>query len=62
MAMSGSRLCGAVTYEITGSLKFMGNCHCSSCRKSHGAAFATWGIINPDQFRWLSGEEHVQRW
>jgi hypothetical protein len=30
------------------------------CRKAHGAAFATWGIINPDQFRWTSGEELVQ--
>ncbi|GAB2607166.1 GFA family protein [Ramlibacter solisilvae] len=60
MAMRGSCLCGAVSYEITGSFKFMGNCHCSMCRKSHGAAFATWGIISPDQFRWLSGEDLVQ--
>ena len=60
MALTGGCLCGAVTYEITGALKFMGNCHCSMCRKSHGAAFATWGIIDPAQFRWTAGEEHVQ--
>jgi len=60
MAITGSCLCGAVSYEITGSFKFMGNCHCSMCRKSHGAAFATWGIIDPDQFRWTSGKEFVQ--
>ena len=60
MAITGSCLCGAVSYEITGPFNFIGNCHCSMCRKSHGAAFATWGIINPNQFRWTSGEEFVQ--
>ena len=60
MAMSGSCLCGSVTYEIAGALKFIGHCHCSMCRKSHGAAFATWGIVDPGQFRWTSGAEHVE--
>jgi len=60
MVIKGSCLCGAVSYEITGSFKVMGNWHCSICRKSHGAAFATWGIIDSDQFRWTSGEEYVQ--
>lgn len=60
MKMTGSCLCGAVRYEITGAFKSIGNCHCSMCRKSHGAAFATWGLIDPDQFRWTSGEASVQ--
>ena len=60
MAIRGSCLCGVVSYEITGSFKVIGHCHCSTCRKSHGAAFATWGIINPDQFRWTSGVEFVE--
>lgn len=62
MAVRGSCLCGAVTYEVTGPLTFMGNCHCSMCRKSHGAAFATWGIVDPDRFRWTSGEDQVRRY
>ena len=60
MALSGSCLCGSVRYEVAGSLRFLGNCHCSRCRKAHGAAFATWGILDPDQFRWTSGAEFVQ--
>lgn len=60
MAIRGSCLCGVVSYEITGSLERMGHCHCSMCRKSHGAAFATWAIINPDQFRWTSGMEFIK--
>ena len=62
MSVKGSCLCGSVVYEVTGPLKFMGNCHCSICRKSHGAAYATWGIISPEQFRWISGEEFVQHY
>jgi hypothetical protein len=60
VAIRGSCLCGAVIYEITGSLGATGHCHCSKCRKSHGAAFATWAIVNPDQFRWTSGVEFVE--
>jgi hypothetical protein len=55
--MRGSCLCGAVTYEISGSFKVMGNCHCSICRKANGAAFVTWGIVHRSQFRWTAGEE-----
>jgi hypothetical protein len=32
------------------------------CRKSHGAAFVTWVLINPDQFRWTSGVEFVKEY
>jgi hypothetical protein len=32
------------------------------CRKSHGAAFATWASVYPDQFRWTSGVEFVERY
>lgn len=62
MAIRGSCLCKTVTYEITGAFQVIGNCHCSRCRKSHGAAFATWGILAPGQFRWTSGEESVERY
>jgi len=60
MTLRGSCLCGAVTYEVTDSFEFVGNCHCSMCRKSHGAAFVTWGIVGPGHFRWVAGEDMVQ--
>ena len=58
--LRGSCLCGAVRYEVTGDLLFMGHCHCSRCRKAHGAAYVTWGGIRPKEFRWVSGENLVQ--
>lgn len=62
MAIKGSCLCGTVRYEISGAFLFTGNCHCSVCRKAHGAAFVTWGIINPEQFRWTGGQEFIEEY
>lgn len=62
MAIGGSCLCGAVRYEITGPLNGAGHCHCSMCRKAHGAAFATWTFIDPAQFRWTAGTGDVGRY
>jgi len=38
-AVRGSCLCGAVQFELVGPLLRPLNCHCSLCRKQHGAAF-----------------------
>lgn len=57
MLIIGACLCGGVRYEIAGPLRDAGNCHCSMCRKAHGAAFATYANVDPETFRWVSGEE-----
>ena len=35
----GSCLCGQVRFELTGPAQFINHCHCSMCRKVHGAAY-----------------------
>lgn len=62
MAITGGCQCGAVRYEITGAFRAAGHCHCSMCRKSHGAAFVSWAHIDPEQFRWTSGADQVARY
>lgn len=62
MTISGSCLCRAVQYEIQGELADSGNCHCSMCRKQHGSAFATYATVDPDRFRWNSGEDDIARY
>jgi len=54
-------LCGAVTWDIGGPLEFMHHCHCSRCRKSHGAGFATYVGGPADGLR-LRGRERIVRW
>lgn len=56
MTHKGSCLCGRVTYEIHGDLLDVLNCHCSMCRKFHGAAFRTRAAVRAADFHWLSGE------
>ena len=36
----GSCLCGGITYRIDGELSDFGYCHCRSCRKASGTAYA----------------------
>lgn len=60
MAVKGGCLCGKVRYEISGPLFNVDHCHCSMCRRQHGAAFSTYADFNPGDFRWSSGEELVK--
>ncbi len=56
----GSCFCGKVRYRYQGALGPMTNCHCTDCRKSHAAAFATYIDAKKQGFAFLQGEEHLQ--
>ena len=55
----GRCLCGSLRYEADPPFQFMVHCHCSMCRKHHGASFATLVTVPPAAFRWHSGEANV---
>ena len=40
----------------------MGHCHCSMCRKFHGAAFASYAEVSRANFSWLAGEQLLQEY
>jgi len=54
MAINGGCLCGSVTYEIDESPVVAMHCHCSICRRAHGATFGSFAVIPKDKFRWTS--------
>src|ERR1700733_6039720 len=58
----GSCLCGEVAYEIDGELTDLVHCHCLMCRKTHSAAFGTYGSVPRGAFRFVRGEENVVRY
>lgn len=60
-SVTGSCFCGAVTFEIELPTLFCGHCHCSMCRRPHGAGFVTWTGVPPERFTVASGEEHIVR-
>jgi hypothetical protein len=55
--LQGGCLCGGIRYAISGPITEVSNCHCSMCRRFHGAAFATYGKVAAEHFRWLSGQD-----
>jgi hypothetical protein len=42
--ITGGCQCGAVRYALAGPASEVLHCHCSMCRKAHGALFASFGI------------------
>ncbi len=60
--ITGSCLCGTVSWQLDGALDEMSHCHCSMCRKAHAAPFATYVDTERDNFRWLSGEDSISEY
>lgn len=56
----GSCGCGAVRYEVTTPFVEMHNCHCGRCRKTHGAAYATFAQTAVDGVRVTQGEAQIR--
>jgi hypothetical protein len=56
---SGSCMCGGVRYDVTGKVGPIANCHCSTCQKAQGTAFATNAPVRKKYFRLLSGGDLV---
>lgn len=52
--------CGAVRYRVEGDVHDYSHCHCSQCRRLHGAAFASFAGVRRDDFRLLSGADMIR--
>jgi hypothetical protein len=59
--ISGSCLCGAVTFECEDQFEQFHLCHCIQCQKATGSAHASNLFTSPDNIKWLSGESLVKR-
>ncbi len=57
----GSCFCGSLRFSIRLPTLFCVHCHCSMCRRAHGAGFVTWISVPREQFRIESGGEHLSR-
>ncbi len=65
---SGSCLCGAVRFTVTGALKAPDACHCSQCRRVSGHVWASTdvpddrlAVAGADNLRWFRSSEKVKR-
>ena len=65
---TGSCLCGAVRFEVTGTLHPPDACHCSQCRKQSGHFWASTDVPRAaltlhgaDKLTWFRSSEKVRR-
>jgi len=58
--LTGSCLCNAIQFEIDQFQPEAAHCHCSMCRKFHGALFATYGSVKKAHFRWVTGKDELK--
>ncbi len=58
--IKGSCLCGRCGYEAEEAFFEVLHCHCSICRKIHGAAFATYGGVSVDTFKWVCDLDNLK--
>ncbi len=59
--LAGGCQCGAVRYEVRAPTVDLYHCHCSMCRKVHGAAFATYGIAPKEAVVFTQGEDNLSQ-
>ncbi len=57
---SGSCLCGAVAFEVSGPFDAFFLCHCGRCQKDTGSAHAANLFSMTAKLVWLKGEDHVK--
>ncbi|AQA17148.1 hypothetical protein BST95_01865 [Halioglobus japonicus] len=52
--------CKRVQYRIDGDIRDFSHCHCSQCRRLHGAAFASFAGVRRADFSYDSGESDLK--
>jgi hypothetical protein len=57
LQLSGSCLCGSISYEISGESMHFYHCHCRRCRKATGTGHASNIIMRPSSAAWTAGEQ-----
>jgi hypothetical protein len=58
--VTGRCLCGSVKFELTLPSKWCAHCHCSLCRRAHGAGYVTWAGFESDHFFLKKGDHHLK--
>ena len=58
--IEGRCFCGRIRFELMPPVGACVHCHCSMCRRMHGAAYVTWIELPTEQLEIVEGREHVR--
>jgi hypothetical protein len=57
--LAGGCFCGAVRYAVADAFLYAGNCHCSNCRRTTGAAFKPFAGIEREKLVLTDGADRL---
>ena len=57
--ITGSCICGDVSFEVADDFMAFKLCHCDYCQKSSGSAFIANAFASPGQLRWRRGNDLI---
>ncbi|MFT7485239.1 MAG: hypothetical protein ACI9F9_001086 [Candidatus Paceibacteria bacterium] len=60
-AICGSCTCERVRFELKQPVNWVAHCHCSNCRRAHGAGSVTYAGAPRESLRFTAGEELLTR-
>ncbi|WP_421232808.1 GFA family protein [Aeromonas jandaei] len=60
--LHASCLCGTIHLTLPDQFDYMGNCHCSECRKFSGSDYASVGGLDGSKVTVTQGEEALTRY
>ncbi|HSN70239.1 MAG TPA: GFA family protein [Steroidobacteraceae bacterium] len=60
--VDGGCLCGQVRFRIGLPTLWAAHCHCTLCRRAHGAAFVTWVGVAAERFAVVAGAQGLVRY
>ena len=57
--VTGACLCKAIEFSTSLPSKWCAHCHCSICRKEHGAGYVTWVGFDKHQVSFNTGKDEL---
>ncbi|MEM7431500.1 MAG: GFA family protein [Pseudomonadota bacterium] len=57
--LNGHCECQRIQIEVDGPIEDFSFCHCSQCRRLHGADYATFAGVKKNVFRYASGQDQI---
>ena len=60
--LEGHCECRKVSFQVNGEMNQLSHCHCSQCRRIHGAAYGSYACVLKSEFQYLTGSNEVKNY
>ena len=60
--LQGHCECQKICFKVSGEINQLSHCHCSQCRRLHGAAYGSYARVMKSEFQYLTGSNEVKQY